>query len=131
MNNALIENNTIIIDYGGPTRIINVRDLPEPLVRNNVMIGGVGEDYINGNNGRDILIGGSTDTEANEMALAAILTEWSATDAVPGSLGTVSDDSPDVDTMYGRSGADRFWANELEDLLPDFLDPPDTLTPTP
>jgi hypothetical protein len=40
VNNALIENNTIIIDYGGPTRIINVRDFPEPLVRNNVVIGG-------------------------------------------------------------------------------------------
>ncbi len=39
-NNALIENNTIIIDYGPPTRMINVRDFPEPLVRNNVMIGG-------------------------------------------------------------------------------------------
>jgi hypothetical protein len=40
VNSALIENNTIIIDYGGPTRIINVLDFPEPLVRNNVMIGG-------------------------------------------------------------------------------------------
>jgi hypothetical protein len=40
VNSALIENNTIIVDYGWPTQFTNIRDFPEPLVRNNIIIGG-------------------------------------------------------------------------------------------
>lgn len=40
VNRAVIEENTFIIDYALPTRLINAKGYPEPLVRNNVVVGG-------------------------------------------------------------------------------------------
>ena len=41
-----------------------------------MLIGGLGRDSFYGRSGDDILIGGTTDHDANEEALLAILAEW-------------------------------------------------------
>ena len=44
------------------------------------MIGGSGESSLTGGQGNSILIGGSTDFDANDQALLAILQEWCRSD---------------------------------------------------
>jgi len=45
-----------------------------------LLIGGTGADELQGKDGDDILIGGVTSYDANELALMAVLKEWSRTD---------------------------------------------------
>jgi Ca2+-binding RTX toxin-like protein len=44
----------------------------------NLLIGGSGQDSLQGSSGEEILIGGTTIYDNNDLALAAILTEWMA-----------------------------------------------------
>jgi hypothetical protein len=112
---------------------------------NNVLVGGAGNETLVGGSGRDlliggkgadtlragsggaILIGGTTDYDANIPALMAIMKEWGRTDAdyntrlkhLNGTLGgglngsyrltktTIHDDSA-IDSLYGGAGLDWF-----------------------
>jgi hypothetical protein len=112
---------------------------------NNVLVGGAGDDGLWGGSGRDlligglgadtlraafggsILIGGTTDYDANVLALLAIMKEWGRTDVaystrvkhLQGSLAgglngsyrltatTMHDDNA-IDTLYGWDGMDWF-----------------------
>jgi Ca2+-binding RTX toxin-like protein len=98
-----------------------------------LLIGGLGSDDLRAGYGRDLLIGASTTHDANDSALAAILSEW--TDNTPyltrvenlrNGTGshlnglkleagvTVLDDGA-VDVLRGGSGRDWFFA-DLDDL---------------
>jgi Ca2+-binding RTX toxin-like protein len=91
----------------------------------NILIGGNGADKIVGNAGDDILIAGSTAYDENDIALQAILTEWTsgntyatrvsnirngggANGAFVLSNSTVFNDSS-LDNLFGKSGRDWFW----------------------
>jgi hypothetical protein len=82
-----------------------------------------------GHNGDDILIAGTTDSDANEAALAAIMNEWTRTDATyDARIGHLRDGtsgglngairlnptrvhaSAAVDTVVGGVGLDWFFA---------------------
>ena len=105
-----------------------------------LLIGGTGADRLVGTDDDDILIAGSTDHDANDAALQAIMDEWtSARDYLSrvanirdGSGGggvngafffdnaTVNDDGA-VDTLTGSLGQDWFWArtNAVADAITD------------
>jgi hypothetical protein len=92
-----------------------------------LLIGGTGADVLRAGSGGALLIGGTTDYDANVQALLAIMKEWGRTDAdyntrikhLNGSLGggmngsyrltksTVHDDSA-IDNLYGGAGLDWF-----------------------
>jgi Ca2+-binding RTX toxin-like protein len=92
----------------------------------NLMIGGAGKDELRGGCRGDILIGGTTDYDANEVALRALLAEWTSADSykarvdhIFGTLGgglngsyhlnadTVHDDGA-RDELSGGDGRDWF-----------------------
>jgi hypothetical protein len=92
-----------------------------------LMIGGLGVDTLRAARGGAILIGGSTDYDANVQALLAIMKEWGRTDVdyntrvkhLNGSLSgglngsyrltrtTVHDDNA-IDSLYGWAGMDWY-----------------------
>ncbi|HLQ43835.1 MAG TPA: calcium-binding protein [Planctomycetaceae bacterium] len=94
-----------------------------------VLIGGTGADSLSGGAGDDILIAGTTDFDTNNAALAAIVKEWTA--ATPyatrvanlhagvglnGSrltADTVHHDSINIDTLFGGTESDWFFARSL------------------
>jgi Ca2+-binding RTX toxin-like protein len=116
-------------------------------IANNVLVGGAGNDGLYGGSGRDlligglgadtlraafggaILIGGTTDFDANLPALLALMKEWGRTDAnyttrlkhLQGTLAgglngsyrltatTVHDDNNAIDSLYGNAGTDWFF----------------------
>jgi Ca2+-binding RTX toxin-like protein len=100
-----------------------------------ILIGGSGPSTLNAGSGGDILIGGTTSFDNNAAALAAVLAEWSRTDAdyatrvahlmgkMTGGLNHNSDSSvfyylnPStvqndgmVNNLYGGAGQDWFFA---------------------
>jgi PKD domain/RTX calcium-binding nonapeptide repeat (4 copies) len=99
-----------------------------------LMIGGLGADHLVGNGNDDILIGGYTSFDANQVALCALLDEWTSsrdyatrvanlkgTGSGPRANGdyflkasgvdqTVFDDAA-ADRMVGSSGKDWIFAN--------------------
>jgi Ca2+-binding RTX toxin-like protein len=98
-----------------------------------ILIGGLGADSLQGNSDEDLLVAGFTDYDNDQIALAAIMAEWSAaslrtyaervgnlTDGTGAALRnngnvfltdqTVHDDG-DVDTLTGSTGLDWFFAN--------------------
>jgi hypothetical protein len=121
-------------------------------IANNVLVGGAGADLLYGGQGRDVLIGGSgastlhagsggdiliggtTSFDNNAAALAAVLAEWSRTDAdyatriahltTGGGLnGSVLLNSTTVqnnglaDSLYGGAGLDWYFAGVLDVLV--------------
>ena len=100
----------------------------------NLLIGGLGADTLHGGAGDDILIGGTTVYDNNDLALQAIMAEWSLTQTfkqrtdglsagitdpalgllqlkrslTPGDGGTVLDDKA-ADTLFGAGGNDWFF----------------------
>ncbi len=111
----------------------------------NILIGGTDADRLTGSSGDDILIAGSTDFDANDAALRAILAEWSSLlpshvyatrvqnlrdgtgsgDRLNGAFfltaATVHDDAA-VDTLTGKKALDWFLARTAQptlDLLTD------------
>ncbi|MGN6133949.1 MAG: hypothetical protein ACTHOU_05575, partial [Aureliella sp.] len=120
--------NNIIIGGDGADELLggSGRDL---------LIGGVGSDNLTGNSGEDLLIAGWTDFDGNYAALAAIMAEWSRTDAANGSYemrrdrlsgsqagglngvnllttgagGSVHDDAA-ADKLNGSAGRDLYFA---------------------
>jgi Ca2+-binding RTX toxin-like protein len=107
-----------------------------------ILIGGTGADRIVGNEADDILIAGSTAFDAIEVALSAILAEWTSSRSYAQRVanitgtGTGSDfdnrlhgdtylrvttdaatttvfDDGSQDTLTGNSGQDWFFANLL------------------
>lgn len=94
-----------------------------------LMIGGFGADRLVGNSGDDILIAGTTDHDANDAALCALMAEWTRTDIDfasrvthlqnGGGLNssflvndlTVHDDGA-TDVLTGSSGQDWFLFNQ-------------------
>jgi Ca2+-binding RTX toxin-like protein len=92
-----------------------------------ILIGGLGSDTLNGGGGDDIVIGGTTDFDAVDTALLALLNEWSSSrsfaDRVNNILGitttglnagtylnimTVHDDGA-VDNMDAGTGSDLIY----------------------
>ena len=65
------EGNDLIVGGDGDDRLIGFSG-------NDVLIGGLGRDNLDGGTGDDLLIGGTTTYDANTLALAAILAEWSS-----------------------------------------------------
>jgi len=96
----------------------------------NLLVGGAGNDRLTGGSDGDLLIAGTTAFDNNELALAAIMSEWesnaSFADRVKHLLGTlgggrngpyrlqanatVFDDNAS-DYMSGGAGSDMFFAN--------------------
>ena len=96
----------------------------------NLLIGGTGMDHLVGGEGDDILVAGFTDFDSDQVALHAIMQEWTRTDIGAleriehlrnGSHGgfngtvllnatTVHDDG-DVDVLTGDDGFDWFFYN--------------------
>jgi hypothetical protein len=132
---AAIENAT-----GGSGNDILVGDaLPNVLTGNagrDVIIGGNGADTLSGGAGDDLLIGGSTSFDTNQLALMAIMAEWSSNSSyalrrkhllglTPGGLNgayklnnaTVHNDFAS-DSITGAGGMDWFWANFNEIMEP-------------
>lgn len=94
-----------------------------------LLIGGDGADKLNGASGDDMLVAGSTQFDSDESALAALMSEWSRTDAVYAdrvshitgqsqgnngttvlSAATVSSDNF-ADVLTGSKNSDLFFAN--------------------
>jgi hypothetical protein len=93
-----------------------------------LLIGGTGADTLRAGSGGALLIGGTTDYDANLAALLAIMKEWGRTDVdyntrvkhLSGTLGgglngsfrltssTVHDDDT-IDSLYGGAGLDWFF----------------------
>jgi Ca2+-binding RTX toxin-like protein len=100
-----------------------------------VVIGGWGADMLYGDDGQDLLISGATDHDTNDLALFAVLSEWSRGDQTyaqrienltdGGGLNgdyrldwtTVHEDSV-ADTLRGGSALDWFFVSN-EDSMPD------------
>ena len=93
-----------------------------------ILIGGVGADTLTGNGDEDILIAGTTDYDANEAALCALMEEWGRTDEMYSTRvnrlingidsggvtyylnrSTVHTDTA-IDVLSGSSGMDWFFA---------------------
>src|SRR5207237_94104 len=94
-----------------------------------LLIGGIGADRLLGNAGDDVLIAGYTAHDANDVALSAIMQEWTSghgysarvanlqagtgltggfrLNGNDGALQTVFNDN-DVDTLAGNQGTDWF-----------------------
>ena len=105
-----------------------------------LLIGGSGADLLHGGSGDDLLIAGTTAFDANDVALAAIMAEWtsgrsyatrvanlSGTGSGPRANGnfflkasgpdaTVFDDN-DIDVLIGGSGMDWFFADLSQDIV--------------
>jgi hypothetical protein len=102
-----------------------------------IMIGGLGSDYLNLNGNGAILIGGTTAYDADAQALELILAEWrdptksyaARVAAIEAGLGnqtvgfrsrtgnkTVFDDGA-PDTLVGRDLVDWFFAEEGVDIV--------------
>jgi fibronectin-binding autotransporter adhesin len=102
----------------------------------NLLIGGSGLDVLSGKGGDDLLIAGTTDFDANEAALNAVMLEWARTDAtyrqrvdhITGAVqggkngsfalnsATVHDDGQ-VNSLIGGSGNDLYFAGVWDLLL--------------
>jgi Ca2+-binding RTX toxin-like protein len=88
-----------------------------------VVIGGSGADLLNGQEDVDLVLGRGTTNEtsttvgdASDVALAAALTTWVAT--TPAALLTPVLAATDGggDTIFGYTGGDRFYADQLDNL---------------
>ncbi|MCR9292459.1 MAG: hypothetical protein NXI32_07060 [bacterium] len=97
-----------------------------------ILIGGLGRDSLIGGDGDDLLIGGATVFDRNDMALRAIMSEWSSgrsyAERVGNLMGVVGDsfferlngdffldlttvnDDKRQDRLYGDTGLDLFFA---------------------
>jgi Ca2+-binding RTX toxin-like protein len=119
-------------------------DLLDAGTGKNLLMGGSGEDELRGGTSEEILIGGTTQYDDNQLALAAIMKEWSSTrsfkqrtdrldagilDAALGTIrlkrkddanpeGTVIDDAA-RDVLLGSSGSDWFLDFSPPDEHPD------------
>jgi Ca2+-binding RTX toxin-like protein len=81
-----------------------------------VVIGGWGADTIYGDDGQDLLISGSTDYDANDLALFAILGEWSRDDR------NYEERIEHLRNGGGRNGDYRLnWTTVHEDSVSDTL----------
>ncbi len=101
-----------------------------------LLIGGTGSDELMAEGDDDILIGGRTLHDENDLALLGILAEWNSNRSYSSriailrgtgsgprlngtiylNVNTVFDDS-DKDTLSGSGGQDWFWANTNKDKI--------------
>jgi Ca2+-binding RTX toxin-like protein len=116
--------NDILIGGAGDDTLVGGRG-------RDLLIGGAGRDRLEGDQGDDLLIAGTTDFDANELALFSILAEWSSSRDyttrvadLTGQTGntarlngnyflnacTVHDDAS-VDSLHGDAGLDWFFAD--------------------
>lgn len=91
-----------------------------------VVIGGLGADTINGDEDNDVVIGRGTTTEgsttfgdANDVSNFNLLQAWVNTGTLGLFLPVLAADDAAVDTIYGFTGDDDFYA-DLFDNRPDF-----------
>jgi len=109
-----------------------------------VVVGGLGADPLNGNGGGELLLAATTAFDGHEVALAAILAEWTSgrsyEDRVANLRGTGSGsrangdyflrasgpdatayDDGDADVLQGASGTDSYFANRSGGLAVDII----------
>jgi hypothetical protein len=93
-NNLLIGGggNNVLIGGAGNDALIGGRDL---------LIGGSGKDVLLGMGGGDILISGSTSFDSNQVALAAIMSEWTSHDNYEQRVDDLTD-APDPGPAFGQ-----------------------------
>ena len=105
-----------------------------------LIFGGTGHDLLTGNNGRDLLVGGTTIYSGSTSSLQLIAREWTSdrefevkvANIVDGSGSSDAENPPaflnrdetvfddnSVDTLFGSSARDWFFANALFDELSD------------
>jgi len=68
-----------------------------------LLIGGIGRDRMVGNSDDDILIAGSTDHDANDAALCAILAEWTSARSYAVRVQNLRDGTGSVDRLNGNA----------------------------
>src|SRR5262249_2176754 len=99
---------------------------------NDVLIGGTGADHLFGQDGDDLLVGGTTGLDNSNAALQAVLAEWSSNQtfnvrianlAIFMNAGTVADDGV-KDELNGGAGRDWFLDFSLDDSIVGFLNHP-------
>ena len=106
-----------------------------------VLVGGQGDDRLQGGISDDILIGGRTAWDTNDLALTAIMEEWTSPRSyatrvanlrgdstgprangdfyfnMTGRYATVFDDDGGKDELRGGNGLDWFFADDNDDLI--------------
>jgi Ca2+-binding RTX toxin-like protein len=108
--------NDLVAGNGGDDRL-------HGRIGRDIVIGGTGADLINGHEDVDLVLGRGTTNEAsttagdaNDVALTASLTTWVAT--TPAALLTpvlaATDGGGDI--IFGFTGSDRFYADQLDNL---------------
>ena len=118
--------NDVVVGGGGNDRLSGGAGL-------DILIGGLGNDFLLGDADDDILIGSETDFDAADVALLALMAEWSSGGtyedrvnnlrAGGGANGTFALDATTVsdderpDTLLGLGGRDWFLAGSRDRLL--------------
>ncbi len=134
--------NDLLQDGGGDSVLVggDGNDLLQSFRGSDLLIGGSGADLLQGSTGGDLLIAGTTAFDANDVALAAIMAEWtsgrsydtrianlSGSGSGPRANGnfflktsgpdaTVFDDN-DFDLLIGGLGMDWFFADLSQDIV--------------
>jgi hypothetical protein len=134
--------NDLLQDGGGDSVLVggDGNDLLQSNRGRDLLIGGSGSDLLQGNAGDDLLIAGTTAFDANDVALAAIMAEWTSGRSyatrianlsgsgsgprangnfflkVSGPDATVFDDN-EFDLLIGGSGMDWFFADLSQDIV--------------
>ena len=110
------EGNDLLVGGGGSDSLIG-------RTGSDVLIGGLGADSLNGDDGSDILFGGNTTNaasstagDANDLALLAILTSWTASrpSGLLSSSGAGNDGATDL--LNGYTGDDDFYMSSGDSL---------------
>ncbi len=98
---------------------------------NDILIGGIGADSLFGEEDDDLLINGRSAYDTQDIALRAILAEWTDATSYEKRVSTLKDpaffyylahnatafDDLEQDTMTGGVGEDWFFADPLQDII--------------
>jgi hypothetical protein len=108
-----------------------------------VLIGGDGSDILLGGRGEDLLIAGATTHDGDQVALLAVLSEWTSNRTVEERIRNLVDgsgtvvrengsyylvegstvlDDGDLDLLYGGAATDWLLAEELDLAIAGFRD---------
>ena len=108
----------ILLGEGGRDRLVGSSG-------RDILIGGLGRDILRGGSQDDVLIAGTTDYDANDQSLKAILNEWKSNASYNNRVGTLINgggglagpldastvqDDRERDWETGQSGRDLFYA---------------------
>ncbi|MFT5526977.1 MAG: Ca2+-binding RTX toxin-like protein, partial [Pirellulaceae bacterium] len=104
---------------GGSGRDVLLGGFGSDLLRgsdgDDLLVGGQGGDSILGNRGSDVLIDGEAENEADDVALQAVLLNWSVSH-IHDFLGALSSDA-DRDALNGGGGLDELFVGSEDTIL--------------